>query len=318
MLALVFLRYTLQSFAHEETSFLNWMKENSLCYTGEDYLKRLGIFITNKRAVQDFNKDHRFKLKLNQFAALTNSEYQNLIQSKYPFKMPENPITESHNSFTPDTLDWRDFGIVNPIRDFGSACAASWAFSAIASQESAWAKKHGDLYNLSTSNIIDCCIYSYGCNGGHPFDAFQYTNDYQSGQFMLESDYPYTGTQETCKFNASKAVTRSKNLVIVNLDDEKDMQSKCAEYGVMCASIDASSFAFQLYCSGIFDDDRCSKWQTNLAVCVVGYGVDGDVPYWILRNAWGTSWGEDGYMRLRRNKDSMCGIASMAFVPLAE
>ncbi|KAH0786745.1 Clan CA, family C1, cathepsin L-like cysteine peptidase [Histomonas meleagridis] len=320
MLFLVFFRHIFGTFVseQEEASFKEWMKENSYCFTGEDYMKRLGIFITNKRVVNDFNQNHPFKLSLNKFAAFTNSEYQSLLQTTYPTKIPQQTETEKRNAYVPDSLDWRDFNIINSIKDLGAECGASWAFTAVTAQESAWAKKHGELYNLSASNLIDCCIYASGCNGGNPYDAFQYTNDYQNGQFMSEEDYPYTGSQGACRYDSTKAITSSRSYIIVNLNDEQDMVSKCAEYGVMCASIDASSFSFQLYKGGIFEDSRCSTWKTNLAVCVVGYGVEGDVPYWIIRNSWGMSWGEDGYMKLKRNEKSMCGIASMTFVPIAE
>ena len=305
----------------EEKSFVNWMRENGIMYSKDEYFYRFGLFLVSYNYVRDFNKKGNFRICLNKFAALTTSEYNFLLNSnaqRMDNDDDDNDDKMIKDKMIPESVDWRKNGIVNEIRDQGAECGASWAFAAICSQESSWAMKHNHLYNLSVGNIIDCCIYADGCNGGNPYEAFQYVLDYQNGYFMKEEDYPYHGFQGSCKFDKSKSITRTKGYRMVRLNDEKDMAYKCAKYGVLAAVVDGSSYSFQLYNSGIYDDHSCSSWKSNLAVCVVGYGNQDKVPYWILRNSWGNSWGENGYMKFLRNANSMCGIAYMSFVPISE
>lgn len=87
--------------------------------------------------------------------------------------------------------------------------------------------------------------------------------------------------------------------------DERAMEAIVANVGPVAASINASPHTFQLYKSGIYDDSACSQNVVNHAMLIVGYTKDA----WILKNWWGKRWGEEGYMRLKKNQNQ-CGIAN--------
>ena len=131
---------------HEEKSFLSWMRSTNQFYTGDEYKLRFGIFIANSRFVKEFNSAHKFKVSLNKFAACTPAEYKahfglhlartKRIQPKFSKKT------------TADSVDWRDKGVVNEIKDQGQ-CQSNYAFSLIQSMESIDAIKTGTLQIFS-------------------------------------------------------------------------------------------------------------------------------------------------------------------------
>jgi len=298
---------------HEEQSFLNWMRESNQFFTGDEYQTRLGVFLANKRLVQQHNAaDKGFKVAMNKFAAMTPSEYKALLGVKQIHQV-NNAVASSAPSN--DSVDWRKKGCVNAIKDQGQ-CGSCWAFSTVQASEGVYAAKNGKLYNLSEQNIVDCVDTCDGCNGGLPELAFEYVVKHQSGNIMSESDYPYVAYDQSCKFNANKAVKIGmKGHKMVKEGSESDLASKCASVGPIAVCIDASNWSFQLYSSGIYDEPACSTSSLDHAVGVVGYGAEGSKNYWIVRNSWGTSWGEEGYIRMSKDKKNQCGIATDASYP---
>jgi cathepsin L len=138
--------------------------------------------------------------------------------------------------------------------------------------------------------------------------------DKQGGKWMLQADYPYAPVREKCKFDAKKGVGSITGLVSVTSGDEDDLAAKCAQYGPTSICVDATPTSFQLYLEGIYDDPKCTTMLDH-AVGLVGYSAEGDKKYWIMRNSWGTTWGEMGYMRIARGHNR-CGVASAGCVPI--
>lgn len=126
-----------------------------------------------------------------------------------------------------------------------------------------------------------------------------------------ESDYPYISTSGECKYDESKRINQVKSYTNCIKHDESYLQKMVAN-GVCQIAIDASWISFQLYTGGIYDNSSCFSDDLNHAVGLVGYGTDDGVEYWLVRNSWATSWGEGGYVRMSRNKDNQCGIATVA------
>ncbi|KAH0794660.1 Clan CA, family C1, cathepsin L-like cysteine peptidase [Histomonas meleagridis] len=298
---------------HEEKSFVSWMRSTNQIYTGDEYQTRFGVWMANQRLVQEHNQASTFKLSMNKFSAYTPSEYKSLLGFAPQIKASNG---KKSNFKTNGSLDWREKGAVNDIKDQAS-CGSCWAFSAIQGAEGAYFLKTGKLLSLSEQNLVDCVTTCYGCNGGLMTYAYDYVIKYQDGKFMLEDDYPYKAVQGTCKFDASKAVGSISSYVEVAEYDEEDLAAKVTNYGPTCIAIDASHFSFQLYSSGIYDESRCSSTSLDHGVGCVGYGTEGTTNYWIVRNSWGKSWGEDGYIRMVKDKNNQCGVASMACVPIA-
>ena len=177
-------------------------------------------------------------------------------------------------------------------------------------------KKHL-LKSLSEQNLIDCSYNhgTYGCNGGDPAAAFRYVKGSQG--IIQDSDYPYKARVEMCKY---KYNYDSKNYVSINgyksIEKSEDaLQEAVAKDGPVSVCIDASRYSFQFYSSGVYDEPSCSSTNLDHAVAAVGYGNLNGKDYWIVKNSWGTSWGQQGYILMSRNKNNQCGIASYAFVP---
>jgi cathepsin L len=287
------------------------MRETNNFFTGDEYKFRLGIFLQNKRMVQEFNRGGKtFKVALNKFAHFTPAEYRSLLGGRVSLEaLPCKPSNVKAN----DDCDWRNKNVVNAIKD-QAQCGSCWAFSAIQTQESAYAIAHGKLYSLSEQNLVDCVTSCYGCNGGWPYVALDYVKSKQGGMFNLEEDYPYTAKDGNCKFDSSKGYAQIQSYVSVESRNEKDLASKVSSLGPASVCIDASNWSFQLYSSGIYDEPACSSSSLDHAVGCVGYGSENGVNYWIIRNSWGTSWGEEGYMRLIKDKNNECGTATSAIV----
>lgn len=296
----------------EEKAFVGWMKETGNIFTGDEYHFRLGIWLSNKRYVQEKNRVNLgFTLALNRFAHLTENEYRSMLGYKYGHK--SYPITKNIKNDVPTEIDWREQGIVNKIKNQG-ACGSCWAFSAIQVIESQVAKNQKQLYDLSEQNLLDCVTSCFGCGGGWSPGALEYVYEKQNSKFMLTTDYPYTAVQGTCKYDNKKAKYFGMlELAGVSRKSETELAKAVATYGPAMISIDASQHSFMLYKEGIYDEPKCSEEDLDHAVGCVGYGVEGEKDYWIVRNSWGEVWGEKGYVRMIRNKNNQCGVATEAY-----
>ncbi|EAY16159.1 Clan CA, family C1, cathepsin L-like cysteine peptidase [Trichomonas vaginalis G3] len=298
---------------HEQKAFLSWMRETGNMFTGDEYQTRLGIWIANKRLVQERNRANLgFTVALNRLAHLTPAEYQALLG--YCNNGVSVKAVKS-NAVCIDEIDWRSKGVVNPVQDQGQ-CGSCWAFSAIQAQESQYAITYSNLQKLSEQNLVDCVSTCYGCNGGLMTSAYDYVINHQNGKFMLEKDYSYTAAEGSCKFEATKAVSKITSYIPVAEGDEKDLAVKIATYGPAAVAIDASAWSFQVYSSGIYDEPSCSSYNLDHGVGCVGFGKEGSKNYWIVRNSWGEYWGEKGYIRMIKDKNNQCGIATMACIPV--
>lgn len=172
--------------------------------------------------------------------------------------------------------------------------------------------------SLSESNLVDCVNTCGGCSGGWPTNAYEYLIHQQKGKFMLESDYPYVPVQNQCKFDESKAVSSMIDFEAGEPGDEDDMKNRISTKGPSAICLDSSQSTFHLYKSGIYSDSICLFILLNHGVGIVGYGSENGEDYWILRNSWGKAWGEDGYMRIARNKHNMCGVATFHTYPIVK
>ncbi|KAK8897704.1 hypothetical protein M9Y10_015669 [Tritrichomonas musculus] len=297
---------------HEEKSFLSWMRSTNQYFTGDEYQTRFGIFMANSRLVKEHNSAKKtFTVSLNKFAAYTPSEYQALLGFKMNIKKREAAKTQRRSNA--DAVDWRDKGVVNGIKDQAS-CGSCWAFSAIQAAESANAISTGKLESYSEQNLVDCVTDCSGCDGGFMTDAYDYVIKNQDGHFNLENEYKYQAIDGTCKFAQYKEVGSISKYVNIVQGDEDDLAAKVETYGPVAVAIDASNWSFQLYSGGIYDEPSCSPDNLDHGVGCVGFGTEGGSKYWIVRNSWGTSWGEKGYMKMLW-KNNQCGIASVATIP---
>lgn len=217
----------------------------------------------------------------------------------------------------PASVDWREKGAVTPVKDQGQ-CGSCWSFSATGSMEGAWAIKTGNLVSLSEQQLVDCSYGvkygNLGCNGGLMDSAFQYAID--NAGMCTEDSYKYTASKGTCEKCTPEV--KISSCVDVTPDNEVDLE-KAVAIGPVSVAIEADTKVFQFYKSGIITDSSCG---TNLdhGVLVVGYGTEGSSDYWIVKNSWGPTWGENGYVRLQKTDSTkskgMCGIAMQPSYPV--
>lgn len=175
--------------------------------------------------------------------------------------------------------------------------------------------KTGKLIAMSEQQLVDCdrARDNTGCSGGLMEDAFEYIME---NGLVAQASYPYTGKDDKCdKIKSANSVVTINGYKRVRKNDETSLQATAAQQPVS-AAIDAVGFDFQFYSSGVFRGP-CSS-NLNHGVTIVGYGDEGD-KYWIVKNSWGSQWGEAGYVRMLRGVETgygMCGIAAQASYPL--
>jgi hypothetical protein len=215
------------------------------------------------------------------------------------------------NHVAPAALDWRTVGAVTGVKDQGQ-CDSSWAFAITGLAEGYGVVSSGPLISLSEQQLIDCDSFGTACSGGRPVGSIRLM--IEQGGLQTEAGYPYTAVPGTCKFNPAGIAGTLPGAGRVPPGDELSLQAYVATHGPVLALIDASPQSFQLYRSGVYNDQACSTMSPTQAVLVVGYGSVQGIDYWIVKNSWGTGWGEQGYIRLARNSGNRCGIATYALV----
>lgn len=298
-------------------SFSHWKKAHSKLYgSSEEEGLRYQIYKSNVLKIQEHNKQanagkHTYVLGVNQFADMTQSEFKAIYLGTNANKRPAN--IKSLPTAVPSSVDWRSKNAVSEVKNQGS-CGSCWAFSAVGSLEGLHAIKTGALTEFSEQQLVDCSssFGNEGCNGGLMDSAFQYV---VKNGIETESDYPYTGEDGTCAASSAKTSWKINGFVDVPANVSSQLQAAVALNPVSVA-IEADGFSFQFYFGGVYTNTDCG---TNLdhGVLVVGYGSDSGQNYWIVKNSWGGSWGESGYIRILDNGDGpgICGILMSASYP---
>jgi C1A family cysteine protease len=138
--------------------------------------------------------------------------------------------------------------------------------------------------------------------------------EHQGGLWNLESEYPYEAKKDSCRFSSHQGVAPIRTFESLPHGNETALLIGLYNDGVASIAIDASSIWFQLYSGGIYDNPDCTS-NLDHAVGLVGYGTVAGTDFWIVRNSWGTGWGEDGYIRMIRNQNNQCGVATEAIIP---
>ncbi|XP_075700292.1 cathepsin S-like [Rhinoderma darwinii] len=217
-------------------------------------------------------------------------------------------------SKVPESIDWRKQNCVTDVKDQGM-CSSSWAFSSVGSLECQLKIRKGKLVSLSAQNLVDCSG-SYGNNGckeGFLVAAYRYIIDIG---IEPDSTYPYEGQDRTCHFNTTKKAAGITSYKEVPYGDENKLKQVVGKVGPVSVAIDASQRSFYLYKTGVYYDPLCSSAHTNHAVLVVGYGADDGVEYWLVKNSLGPSFGDEGYIKMARNRYNHCGIANFGSFPV--
>jgi cathepsin L len=289
--------------------------------TLQELEERFQVFRANVRNIILHNLDHtqNFTLGVNQFTDLTSQEFKDTYVSGLKSEKVESygcKAFSSHGTNLPSSMDWTTKGVVNPVRDQGQ-CGSCWAFATTANAESVWAISSGKLLDLSEEFLVDCATgvgyFNMGCNGGMPDSALKYMIN--NGQ-CSESSYPYTSgvtkTAGPCQ-KCTSADVKFSTCYDVTPNDQLALKAAVAKQPVVIA-IEADTRYFQSYSSGILTDAISCGTNLDHAVEIVAFGTENGIDYWKVRNSWGSSWGENGYVRIQRssltNDIGVCGVAA--------
>ncbi|KAI3764153.1 hypothetical protein L2E82_14156 [Cichorium intybus] len=295
-----------------------WLQKYERVYQGRDeWQLRFGIYQSNVQFIDYVNSQNlSYKLIDNKYADMTNEEFSTfyLGYNGHEYSGSSEP-NDDVPEVLPKNLDWRKKGAVTHVRDQGR-CGACWAFSVVAAIEGINKIKGGNLTYLSEQMLVDCDVNNgdIGCRGGIMVKAYDFVK--KNGGITSAKDYPYIGKEEDC--NKSKEKEPSviiKGYKTIKSKHETSLQHAVAKQPVSVAL--AAGFFFQFYGSGLYSGP-CGT-HLNHGVTVVGYGEESGSKYWIIKNSWGTDWGENGYMRLERGTEDeggKCGIAKDTSYPV--
>jgi cathepsin L len=277
---------------------------------------RYNIFKANLDYINQFNaEEHTYTLAVNSFADMTNEEFRAVfLSTPMPLRSGKSHGHSANVGALPASWDWNAKGAVTAIKNQGQ-CGSCWSFSTTGSVEGCIFIASGKLQGLSEQNLMDCS-YTQGneaCNGGLMDDAFKYIITNKG--LDTEASYPYTAeSSTTCNYNAANSGGYVTGYVDVTSGDENALQAAVYIEPVSIA-IDASQSSFQFYSTGVYSDPNCSSTQLDHGVLAIGWGTSSGTAYWIVKNSWGTDWGQNGFIWMARNDNNMCGVATMASYP---
>lgn len=313
----IFLFVLLSAVSAQQHEFHTWMLQHGRQYpTHEEFLLRQATFFKNWFLIEKRNTQpgRTVKLALNHFADMSQEEFSDRYTKNYKgrnLRGTLQTIDQSDIANMPISVDWVSAGAVTPVKNQGQ-CGSCWSFSTTGAVEGAWFLAGNPLVSLSEQQLVDCSgpQGNNGCNGGLMDNAFQYIIN--NGGICSETSYPYMGVQGTCGATNCTVAARIRAYTDVLANNETALMAAVAKQPVSVA-VEADGLDWQFYSGGVLTD-TCG---TNLdhGVLVVGYGTDltsQPMDYWKVKNSWGPTWGEQGYIRLGRGSvyapHGQCGI----------
>lgn len=311
--------YTMANTFKTDADWISWKETHQPPFSDDlDESRRYVIWQANVRLVTEHNKHSSFTLEINKFSHLTNTEFQE--RHGYKISSEQLAISEPQPTFedceVPDEIDWRDSGYVTHVKNQGNH-KTCYAFSATGGLEGQMFKETGKLVSLSEQQLVDCSSdFGNGDQGGLMTSCFKYIK--ASGGIDSEINYSYKGPGGPCRYNKGEAVASVTGTppYIKIKGNEQALKKAVGCLGPICVAIDASHPKWHAYKHGVYHTQTYPV-RLNHAVLVVGYGKEWGQDYWLVKNSYGTNWGENGYIKMARNCNNLCGIASDACYPRA-
>eukprot|EP00494_Astrolonche_serrata_P022393 UN22650 len=275
--------------------------------------ERFQIFSDNLIRIEAQNaKNSTWTAGINQFTDWTPKEFADYVNKGLLVDRPKPDYTNWENREkvlnVAESIDWTTKGAVTDVKNQGQ-CGSCWSFSTTGCLEGAMQICTGTLDSFSEQELVDCDHTDNGCQGGLMDNGFRFVESI--GGLCKESDYPYEAENSTCRKDSCTQV----DIPIVSVIDVPS--TNCASLmealnlGPVSVAIEADKGVFQLYNGGVMDDPSCGT-SLDHGVLAVGYGTDSasGKDYFKIKNSWGASWGEDGYIRL--GTQDICGVCNMA------
>jgi len=307
-----------------EESFGAWTRLHGKNYASKaEFNHRFAVYKDNLQFIENHNRQNLgFTVAMNKFGDLTRHEfaarYNGLRINATGYKSSPNAYKHDPLVEMADIVDWRTKGAVTDIKN-QQQCGSCWAFSTTGSVEGAWKLKNGNLVSLSEQQLVDCSgdFGNEGCDGGLMDSAFQYIISMKTKGIDTEDSYEYTAEDGNCQAAQGKTGATITSFKDVQAQSEPSLTSAIQTIGPISVAIDASQSSFQFYSSGIYYEKYCSSTELDHGVLAVGYGSQGaNKDYYIVKNSWGTDWGNQGYILMSRNRQNNCGIATMSSYPI--
>lgn len=286
---------TLQASFVGMSRFQAWKLAHNKAYGSpelESY--RQAVFAENLAHIESENaRQSEYTLGENGFTDLTQDEFVAQYLG-YIREEPSNENVDYELGFTAPNagFTWQNKGVITPVKDQGS-CGSCWSFSTTGTVEGYWAINKGSLPSLSEQQLVDCVGIAYGClgcNGGQMSGALKWI---KANSITTESAYPYTGKDGTCR-------TKTGAYTIGSVKTSSGCSALQADIKTQPTSVAVDATNWSSYRSGVFSN--CAK-NLNHGVLAVGWTDNGD---WIIKNSWGTSWGQQGYITIKTG--DTCGV----------
>ncbi|EFA83712.1 cysteine proteinase 1 [Heterostelium album PN500] len=298
----------------EETQFRQFQIKYNKQYTSSEYAERFATFKSNLKVIDEKNRDaasrkSSVRFGVNEFADLSQSEFRaTYLNSVQAVRDPNAAVAaDLPVEDLPTAFDWRTKGAVTGVKNQGQ-CGSCWSFSTTGNVEGQWFLAGNTLTGLSEQNLVDCdheCmeylgdnVCDQGCNGGLQPNAYTYI--IKNGGIDTEASYPYQGVDGTCSFKAANIGAKISNWTYVS-SNETQMAAYLVANGPLAIAADAVEWQF--YLGGVFDVP-CGNTLDH-GILIVGYSAENtifhkDKAYWIVKNSWGATWGEQGYIYISR------------------
>jgi len=288
-------------------TFEQYLSEFAKVYPKSEHSKRQALFQVELEKVnkhnQEFqNGEHTWWMAINEFSDLFDHEWTALKSGKAWHNIHAHPhvgrLGASHSN--PSRKDWREEGVVTPVKNQGG-CGSCWAFSAIEVVESHYMIATGETdVVFAPQAYVNCvqnpqeCGGTGGCEGATMELAFNLT---ATVGVPLEKDLPYQGRDAACA--SYPVAAKGDGYVKITENDANALETAIATQGPVSVTVAAN---WGNYGGGVFSG-ACHGTSCTLDHGVVAVGYDQD--YWLVRNSWGTGWGEGGYIRLSRENDAV-------------
>ena len=292
--------------------YSNYKTQEHLTFgAGEDRM-RFRMFRSNAEFVADANEEGgSAEFALNFFSAMTADEKRQYLGLNITGHLPNAPVLSSAPlQAAPAKKLWTNEGAVTEVKNQGR-CGSCWTFGAVGGLESRYKAKSGVLRNFAEQEYLDCVYEGLnrdGCNGGWPDDCYTYSK-HNGGRLAATKDYHYGPVDVKCEASSKpNAMVAYKITGFENVRAGESANIAALASGSLAVAFQVTNY-FQQYSKGIIKDTTCSG-RPNHAVTAVGYTEN----FVLVKNSWGTGWGDQGFVKFARNYDN-CGLFDYSSYP---
>ena len=300
--------------------YSNFKERNHMSFSLKEERMRYRLFLKSAQNVADYNEDtiDTAHYVVNFFSVLTKEEkmmHMGLNASEVLENPIQNPSITIHKRVDaadiPTKLLWTNTGHVTKVKDQKS-CGSCWTFAAVGALETRYAVASGVLRSFSEQELLDCTYernkWRNGCEGGWPFTAY-YWSIANGGRLAANKNRPYENRDRECRAHKTRNAMKAATIKAVNVvPASEEAHIVAMQQGALASAVEVTD-KFESYDGEIMRDTTCHS-MVNHAVTMVGYTHT----FIVIKNSWGTDWGEKGFARLARYHHN-CQLYSATYLP---